>query len=207
VPKGTPALTKQMRNNTRKGAMLELQLIVDSIDYILDTETTGLEIVVQDPLKKDPAEPIQIAVLDANTGEPVYNEYIIPRTEINIGATRVHGKTRDSLIEQGAKPLEEVWEEFIALIKGKVVIAYNQPFDAAILHNTAVRFGLEEPDCFWLDAMWLFSRTRALWNPKFKSFAWMKLQEFVDPVKEDLNLHDALDDCVVVYDYLMKFKA
>lgn len=194
-PYNVATITKEMRDAFRKGAIREILWMADNTDYIVDTETTCLDIFR--------GEPIQIALIDMS-GELIFNEYLIPQREISEGAIRVHGKTLEVLESQGAVDFNHIWQEFYDIIDGKTLTGYNSPFDAAMIYNTARRRELPVPsNTTWLDAQIPFSRSFAMWETPRKSFRWMKLGKFNI---ENRELHDALSDCHVVLDYINKVR-
>jgi hypothetical protein len=79
---------------------------------ILDTETTGLAGYV-----------VEIAVLDAATGDVLLDTLINPGCPVQPGARWVHGISDDQLA--GAPPLAGIWPRLLAVTAGRTVLAYN----------------------------------------------------------------------------------
>jgi DNA polymerase III subunit epsilon len=93
----------------------------------LDTETTGLS-----PESGDRIIEIGcVEILDRRISERVYHAYLNPEREVELGATRVHGLTREDLM---AKPkFAEVAREFLDFVAGAEVIIHNADFDVEFL--------------------------------------------------------------------------
>ena len=97
---------------------------------VLDTETTDLEGYV-----------VEIAVVDASTGEVLLNSLVQPDAEISPGAFGVHEISDAELVD--APRLAELWQQVLDVTRGRTVIAYNAPFDEAVLRRHARRDGLD----------------------------------------------------------------
>uniref|UniRef100_UPI003F490C9E 3'-5' exonuclease n=1 Tax=Promicromonospora sp. CA-289581 TaxID=3240013 RepID=UPI003F490C9E len=97
---------------------------------VLDTETTDLDGYV-----------VEIAVLDASTGEVLLDSLVQPDAEISAGAAGVHKITAAKL--EDAPCLADLWEQVLDVTRGRTVIAYNAPFDEAVLRRHALRDGLD----------------------------------------------------------------
>jgi DNA polymerase III subunit epsilon len=94
---------------------------------VLDTETTGLNAKHGDRV----IEIGCIEVLDRRISERVYHTYLNPEREVELGATRVHGLTREDLLQ---KPkFREVATDFLAFIAGAELIIHNADFDVEFL--------------------------------------------------------------------------
>src|SRR2546421_9659176 len=94
---------------------------------VLDTETTGLNAKLGDRI----IEIGCVEVLSRRIGERHFHTYLNPEREVDLGATRVHGMTREDL---AAKPkFAEVAREFLDFIEGAEVIIHNADFDLEFL--------------------------------------------------------------------------
>ena len=94
---------------------------------VLDTETTSL----QQP------EAIHVSLVRTD-GSVVVDALVMPQGEIDPGAASVHGHTKESLAQAGAKDYREVHPMlFNALHNAKGVIGWNVEFDCEALRNTA----------------------------------------------------------------------
>jgi hypothetical protein len=83
---------------------------------ILDTETTDLDGYI-----------VEIAVLDAATGQVLLDTLVSPGCPVEPGARWVHGITDEQLA--GAPPLAEVMPRLLEVTAGRTVLAYNAGFD------------------------------------------------------------------------------
>lgn len=69
-----------------------------------DLETTGLDVRTN--------EIVQIAIVVANSNRGAkFSRLVLPEGRIDPGAAAVHGLTRAHLLEQGAQPFAQVWDE------------------------------------------------------------------------------------------------
>ena len=94
---------------------------------VLDTETTGLNARHGDRI----IEIGCIEILDRRISERVFHSYLNPEREIELGATRVHGLTREDL---AAKPkFAEVAKDFLDFVAGAEIIIHNADFDVEFL--------------------------------------------------------------------------
>jgi len=94
---------------------------------VLDTETTGLNAKLGDRI----IEIGCIEILDRRISERVFHSYLNPEREIELGATRVHGLTREDL---AAKPkFAEVAKDFLDFVAGAEIIIHNADFDVEFL--------------------------------------------------------------------------
>jgi DNA polymerase-3 subunit epsilon len=94
---------------------------------VLDTETTGL-----DPKNGDRIIEIGcVEILDRRISERQFHTYLNPEREVELGATRVHGLTREDLL---AKPkFAEVAKDFLDFVAGAELIIHNADFDVEFL--------------------------------------------------------------------------
>ena len=97
---------------------------------ILDTETTGLAGYI-----------VEIAVLDAATGEVLLDTLVNPGCPVEPGARWVHGITDGQLA--GAPPLAGVLPRLLKVTAGRTVLAYNAGFDRDTVARHARRDGLD----------------------------------------------------------------
>jgi len=103
---------------------------------VLDTETTGLNPKLGDRV-------IEIGcfeLLSRRLSEREFHAYLNPEREVELGATRVHGLTREDL---AAKPkFAEIARDFLDYIRGAEVIIHNADFDVEFLNIELERAGL-----------------------------------------------------------------
>jgi DNA polymerase III subunit epsilon len=100
---------------------------VASRQIVLDTETTGLHASLGDRV----VEIGCIELLSRNVTERHFQRYLNPEHEIEEGAAKMHGLTREFLAD---KPkFAEIAKEFVDYISGAELIIHNAPFDVEFL--------------------------------------------------------------------------
>jgi DNA polymerase-3 subunit epsilon len=103
---------------------------------VLDTETTGLNVKLGDRV----IEIGCVEVLSRRISERHFHVYVNPEREIDEGASRVHGLTRDDL---RSKPkFAEVARDFVDYVRGAELIIHNADFDVEFLDAELSRVGL-----------------------------------------------------------------
>lgn len=162
---------------------------------ILDTETTGLG-------RTD--EIVQIAIIDAITGEKLLNEFVKPIKSIPNEASDIHHITNEMV--EHCPSYKDIHNDILNIIKDKNVIVYNSDFDLRIINQTAAKHrlisnpnnGIEFKDTVcvmeWYSEFW------GDFNDYFNSYTWQKLtsaaaQQNIDI--SDLTAHNALADCEI----------
>lgn len=96
---------------------------------ILDTETTGLE-----PSQGHRIIEIGcVEMVDRRITGKYFHEYINPLRDIDAGAERVHGISRDFLSDKPT--FEQIAEAFVEFVKGAELIIHNAPFDIGFLNH------------------------------------------------------------------------
>ncbi len=94
---------------------------------VLDTETTGLDTSQGHRI-------VEIGCVELDNRKPsgrTYQQYIRPDREIDAQAQKIHGITEEFLSD---KPMfEEVFEDFLAFVKGAELIVHNAPFDLGFI--------------------------------------------------------------------------
>ena len=110
---------------------------------VFDTETTGLDLSTARIVTAGLAE------LDSSGRQvgPAREWLANPGIEIPESASNVHGVTTQMASQNGRQP-EEVVSEILEALRGYLsqgipVVAYNAPYDFTILHNEALRYGLQ----------------------------------------------------------------
>ena len=94
---------------------------------VLDTETTGLN-----PKLGDRIIEIGCVELLSTPERAQLSHYLNPEREVELGATRVHGLTREDLM---AKPkFAEVAAAFLDYVRGAELIIHNADFDVEFLN-------------------------------------------------------------------------
>jgi len=103
---------------------------------VLDTETTGLDPKLGDRI----IEIGCVEVLSRRLSEREFHAYLNPEREVELGATRVHGLTREDLM---AKPkFAEIAPAFLDYIRGAELIIHNADFDVEFLNMELQRVNL-----------------------------------------------------------------
>jgi DNA polymerase-3 subunit epsilon len=96
---------------------------------VLDTETTGLEPSQGNRI----IEVAGVEILGRRMSAARFHAYLNPGRDSEPGALEKHGLTTEFLSD---KPrFEEVVDEFIAFIRGAVLIIHNAPFDVGFLNH------------------------------------------------------------------------
>jgi DNA polymerase-3 subunit epsilon len=104
---------------------------------VLDTETTGLEVLSGHRIIEIGAVEVENRRLTGRT----FHKYVNPDREIDDGAKEVHGITEAFLAD---KPrFADVWQELEAFLRGAELVIHNAPFDVAFLDAEIAR--LREP--------------------------------------------------------------
>ena len=94
---------------------------------VLDTETTGLNAKLGDRV----IEVGCVEILSRRITEGHFHAYVNPERDIEEGASRVHGLTREDL---AAKPkFAEIAREFLDYIRGAELVIHNADFDVEFL--------------------------------------------------------------------------
>src|SRR5574341_1001256 len=95
---------------------------------VLDTETTGLNPKLGDRI-------IEIGCVELafrRVSERSFHSYLNPERDVELGATRVHGLTREDL---AAKPkFREVAREFLDFVRDAELLIHNAEFDVDFLN-------------------------------------------------------------------------
>jgi DNA polymerase-3 subunit epsilon len=103
---------------------------------LLDTETTGLS-------TRDGHRIIEIAaieMIDRQLTDRMYHQYIKPERQIDAGAQRVHGITKEFLADKPT--FKEIASTFMEFVDGAELIIHNAPFDLGFINY---EFGLLKP--------------------------------------------------------------
>lgn len=103
---------------------------------VLDTETTGLNCKLGDRV----VEIGCVEVLSRIVSERHFHRYLNPEREIDEGAVKVHGLTREFLSD---KPrFADVAREFVDYVRGAELIIHNASFDVEFLDQELGLAGL-----------------------------------------------------------------
>lgn len=151
----------------------------------LDTETTGVG--EQDVV-------IEIGIVDRD-GVQMYQSYIRSPIPIPEAAYRVHGIT-DAVVA-ASPPWKQIWQDVIAIIKTRYVVAYNSAFDLRLMRQTHQRYWMnwDVDERRFVCAMKLYAAFYGEWNSLRNSFRFHKLEEAGRQAGIALpNSHQAVDD-------------
>ncbi len=147
----------------------------------IDIETTGLH-----PFY---SEIVEVAVIVFSLDGRIHREYsqlVNPQKLIHPRAIEIHGITDDMVKD---KPVwKEIAPELYGIIKDKILVAHNAPFDLSFLAFKGTVISLPFPDSFFADTLTI---SREIF-PKFQRHALVDLSEKLGI--ELNNAHRALAD-------------
>lgn len=139
---------------------------LDQKPVYIDTETTGLE-------KTD--EVVEISILD-HDGSVLLSSLVRPASPIPATAQRIHGITNEMVANAPAWPV--LWPRIRNFLFGRVIAAYNAPFDMRLIQQSHSRYRLPWRENFNLvDVLPIYSDFRAIWDPSRRSMRYFKLEE------------------------------
>ena len=156
---------------------------------IFDTETTGLD---------GAAEIVELSIIDT-AGNVLYDELVMPKGNIPVAASRVHGIDRDMLQAAGARSWHDHHSEVMRILRSaKTLLAYNIDYDVRLLRQTIDQHTLPaaqlpEQDC----VMRAYAEHRR--EPGARGgYRWHKLQDALEHegVHVQGQAHRALADCL-----------
>ena len=157
---------------------------------VLDTETTGLNPKLGDRI----IEIGCVELLNRRLSERSFHTYLNPEREVELGATRVHGLTREDLM---AKPkFAEVAAAFLDYVRGAELIIHNADFDVEFLNMELALVGfapLEQHVARITDTL---ASAKELHPGKKNSLDALCERYFVDNSKR--SLHGALADAYLL---------
>jgi DNA polymerase III subunit epsilon len=177
-----------MNTSSRRSAVQEARLLLETNPVYLDTETTGMH---------QSAEVIEIGVID-DLENVLFDALIKPRGKIDPAAGRIHGITLDELAD--APTWEQVWPKAEAVLLNRRIGVYNVEFDLRLIkqsHNrTWLKWALPETNFF--DIMKLYARFYGDWDAYHRSFRYQSLELAGRQCGIRLpNAHRAVDDCLL----------
>ena len=107
---------------------------------VLDTETTGLEVLNGHRIIEIGA----VEVVNRRLTGRTFHKYINPDRAIDDGAKEVHGITEAFLAD---KPrFADVWPELETFLRGAELVIHNAPFDIAFLNAEVERLAAKAAD-------------------------------------------------------------
>ena len=96
---------------------------------ILDTETTGLEVLQGHRIIEIGA----VLINDRKKSKEHFHTYLNPSRLIDEEASKVHGIMNEDLIDKPS--FDEIAEEFLEFIDGSTLVIHNAAFDIGFLNN------------------------------------------------------------------------
>lgn len=95
---------------------------------VLDTETTGLEVELEHRV----IEIGCVEIFNRRVTGRHFHRYLNPERDIDVGASEVHGLTREKLASEPT--FAEVRAEFLEFVRDAELIIHNAAFDVAFLN-------------------------------------------------------------------------
>lgn len=139
---------------------------VNSLFAAIDIETTGLH-----PFYSDIVE-VAAVIFDLDgTIHQEYSQLINPLKPIHPKAIEIHGIT-DKMVEEQPS-WEKIAPEFYGIIKDKILVAHNAPFDLSFLAFKGTVISMPFPDSYFADTLTI---SREIF-PKFQRHALVDLSE------------------------------
>ena len=109
-----------------------------SRQIVLDTETTGLNARLGDRV----IEIGCIELLSRNVTDRSFHTYVDPQRDVDEGASRVHGLTREFLSD---KPkFGDIAKQFVDYLQGAELIIHNADFDVEFLDQELALAGFRK---------------------------------------------------------------
>ena len=109
-----------------------------SRQIVLDTETTGLNARLGDRV----IEIGCVELLSRNVTDRHFHTYVDPQRDVDEGASRIHGLTREFLSD---KPrFGDIAKEFVDYIQGAELIIHNADFDVEFLDQELALAGFKK---------------------------------------------------------------
>ena len=96
---------------------------------VLDTETTGLDVVEGHRIIEIGA----VEIINRTITDRVYHQYLNPEREIDAGAQEVHGISLESL--QDKPKFADICAELIEFIRDSELVIHNAAFDVGFLNS------------------------------------------------------------------------
>lgn len=152
---------------------------------VVDTETTSLH--------TDKASIIDIGVIHTTLGgtdDPriALSSLVKPSQPVPEESTRIHGITDADVA--GAPTWAELVGQVAEACAGRLVVAFNAPYDFQVMRNENARVGAAAPDWPWLDLLVVRKATKTRGRPG-------RLTEIAVEYGIDLDAHGACGDALV----------
>lgn len=158
------------------------------MDYryiVIDTETTGLDPIVD--------ELLQVSIID-NNGNTLFDEFVKPLLTTRWDeAMAVNGITPEMVSNKPS--ILEFKQELINIINSAdKIVGYNTQFDLDFLSSV----GIENKKAEVVDVMLDFAEVYGEWSENYGCYKWQKLTTCADYYNYDWgedNAHNSLSDC------------
>ena len=157
---------------------------------VIDTETTGLN-----PLRD---EILQLAIIDADTGATLYNQYHKPQRV----AEWAEAEAVNHISPEHVEDCEPITSPRCAgkireiLDQADEIIGYNTGFDLAML--AAAGYDVAVDMITITDVMRMYAPLHGEWSEEHQSYKWQKLTTCAANLGYDWGeypAHDAINDC------------
>ncbi len=151
---------------SREKAIRMAQAKIAERPVYIDTETTGLD---------RSAEVIEISIIDFD-GSILFSSLVKPSIPIPAGVQRIHGISNEMVASAPVWPI--LWPKVRSFLYGRVIGAYNAPFDLKMMQQSHARYRLPWLDSLnMLDILPLYSDYQGVWDPDRRSMKYFKLEE------------------------------
>lgn len=151
---------------SREKAVLLAKAKIEEHPVYIDTETTGLD---------RNAEVVEISIIDSD-GSLLFSSLVKPLTPIPADVQCIHGITNEMVASAPAWPI--LWPRVRSFLFGRVIGAYNAPFDLKMMQQSLMRYRLPWRDNLnMLDILPLYSDYQGVWDPARRSMKYFKLEE------------------------------
>lgn len=151
---------------------------------VFDAETTGL---------RETAELIEIGIVSSN-GSIAFEQLIRPESEVERGAVRVHGLTKEAL--RNAPSFDAISPALASFLGGKIVIAFNAGFDRRVLEYSSTSRGYPIIECEWVCALDRYEDWRGFRAP-------LQVVCEIEGISVERK-HRAADDALLVWQLMLR---
>jgi len=158
------------------------EMIANPDVVFLDTETTGLG--------RD-AEVVDLAIVDL-AGTPIVDQLVRPLRPIPADAIFIHGISNRDVAE--APLWSQIAPDVRNLLHRRTIVAYNAPFDRAMVDQCNTLAGLHAIDASWFCAMRAFTAFRRDCPDGPRNRGWHSLTTAARTLGQPAPSHRALAD-------------
>lgn len=160
---------------------------------ILDTETTGFE---------NTDVVIELGIID-NNGKALYQSHFDTDIEINAFAAKCNHLTKASL--KGKPHIKDEWLKIREVLKDKVIVGHNIPFDERLLLQSLKYEGIDAEE--EIKKFFANCKDTQVIAKKFinsKSYSLNNLTTLIGITREEQ--HNAVDDCIMTKEFMDKLE-